>query len=72
MPRPTALTDASQPLRGILLVVLATFLFASHDALSKYLAGFYPILWVVWARYLVHTLLMMVIFWLIIHKTLRE
>ncbi|MGH8486086.1 MAG: DMT family transporter [Pseudomonas sp.] len=62
MPRPTALTDASQPLRGILLVVLATFLFASHDALSKYLAGFYPILWVVWARYLVHTLLMMAIF----------
>ncbi|RWU25671.1 EamA/RhaT family transporter [Pseudomonas alkylphenolica] len=62
MPRPTALTDPSQPLRGILLVVLATFLFASHDALSKYLAGFYPILWVVWARYLVHTLLMMAIF----------
>ncbi|KJK05927.1 MULTISPECIES: DMT family transporter [Pseudomonas] len=62
MPRPTALNDASQPLRGILLVVLATFLFASHDALSKYLAGFYPILWVVWARYLVHTLLMMAIF----------
>ncbi|HWD32316.1 MAG TPA: DMT family transporter [Pseudomonas sp.] len=62
MPRPTALNDASQPLRGILLVVVATFLFASHDALSKYLAGFYPIIWVVWARYLVHTLLMMAIF----------
>ncbi|MDD2050400.1 DMT family transporter [Pseudomonas putida] len=62
MPRPTALSDARQPLRGILLVVLAMFLFASHDALSKYLAGFYPILWVVWARYLVHTLLMMAIF----------
>jgi drug/metabolite transporter (DMT)-like permease len=62
MPRPTALNDASQPLRGIFLVVVATFLFASHDALSKYLAGFYPIVWVVWARYLVHTLLMMAIF----------
>ncbi len=62
MPRPTALNDASQPLRGILLVVVAMFLFASHDALSKYLAGFYPIIWVVWARYLVHTLLMMAIF----------
>lgn len=62
MPRATTLNDTSQPLRGILLVVLATFLFASHDALSKYLAGFYPILWVVWARYLVHTLLMMAIF----------
>ncbi|MNM67688.1 Riboflavin transporter [compost metagenome] len=62
MPRPSALNDTSQQLRGILLVVLAMFLFASHDALSKYLAGFYPILWVVWARYLVHTLLMMAIF----------
>ncbi|MFQ6573063.1 DMT family transporter [Pseudomonas sp. UM16] len=62
MSRSTALDAVSQPLRGIALVVLATFLFASHDALSKYLAGFYPILWVVWARYLVHTLLMMVIF----------
>ena len=52
----------SQPFKGILLVVVATFLFSSHDALSKYLSGFYPIVWVVWARYLVHTLLMLGIF----------
>ncbi|MCP8466380.1 DMT family transporter [Pseudomonas sp. ZM23] len=56
------LSGASQPLKGILLIVLATFLFSSHDALSKYLAGIYPIVMVVWARYVVHTLLMAGIF----------
>ncbi|MBM7059084.1 DMT family transporter [Pseudomonas sp. UL073] len=57
-----ALSGANQPLKGILLVVLATFLFSSHDALSKYLAEFYPIIMVVWVRYLVHTVLMAGIF----------
>lgn len=56
------LSGASHPLKGILLLVLATFLFASHDALSKYLSGFYPVVMVVWARYVVHTLLMAGIF----------
>lgn len=56
------LSGASHPLKGIALVVLATFLFASHDALSKYLSGFYPIIMIVWGRYLVHTLLMAGIF----------
>ncbi|WP_044872415.1 DMT family transporter [Pseudomonas sp. LFM046] len=58
----TPLSGANQPLRGILLVVLATFLFAGHDALSKFLGGLYPVVMVVWARYLVHTLLMAGIF----------
>jgi drug/metabolite transporter (DMT)-like permease len=58
----TPLSGANQPLRGILLVVLATFLFAGHDALSKYLGSLYPVVMVVWARYLVHTLLMTAIF----------
>ncbi|CAD5109857.1 DMT family transporter [Zestomonas carbonaria] len=57
-----ALSGASQPFKGILLIVLATFLFSSHDALSKYLSGFYPVIMVVWARYVVHTLLMAGIF----------
>ncbi|EJT82729.1 hypothetical protein PPS11_44678 [Pseudomonas putida S11] len=43
-------------------MVVATFLFASHDALSKFLGGLYPIIMVVWARYVVHTLLMAGIF----------
>ena len=53
---------ADQPLRGIALICLAVLLFASHDALSKYLSGFYAIVMVVWARYVVHTLLMLVVF----------
>ncbi|MEH6366129.1 MAG: DMT family transporter [Pseudomonas marincola] len=57
-----ALSNPSQPFKGILLILLATFLFASHDALSKYLSGFYPVVMVVWARYVVHTLLMAGIF----------
>jgi drug/metabolite transporter (DMT)-like permease len=58
----TPLSGTNHPLRGILLVVLATFLFAGHDALSKFLGGLYPVVMVVWARYLVHTLLMAGIF----------
>ena len=56
------LSGVNQPLRGIALICLATLLFASHDALSKYLSGLFPIVVVVWARYLVHTLLMLAIF----------
>ncbi|MFI8479241.1 DMT family transporter [Pseudomonas sp. NPDC078700] len=56
------LSNPSHPIKGILLILLATFLFASHDALSKYLSGFYPVVMVVWARYVVHTLLMAGIF----------
>jgi drug/metabolite transporter (DMT)-like permease len=56
------LSGINQPLRGILIIVAATFLFSSHDAVSKYLSGFYPIVLVVWARYVVHTLLMAGIF----------
>ena len=54
--------SSEQPLKGIALIGLAVLMFASHDALSKYLSGFYPIVMVVWARYVVHTLLMLVIF----------
>ncbi|QEY63300.1 DMT family transporter [Metapseudomonas lalkuanensis] len=58
----TPQSGTNHPLRGILLVLLATFLFAGHDALSKFLGGLYPVVMVVWARYLVHTLLMAGIF----------
>lgn len=61
-PASTPLSGVNQPLKGIGFILLATFLFASHDTLSKYLSGFYPIILVVWARYLVHTLLMACIF----------
>ncbi|WP_153772736.1 DMT family transporter [Pseudomonas sp. MNR3A] len=58
----TPLSGVNHPLRGIALVVAATFLFASHDGLSKFLGGIYPVIMVVWARYVVHTLLMAAIF----------
>ncbi len=54
--------NADQPLKGIALVGGAVLMFASHDAVSKYLSGFYPIVMVVWARYVVHTLLMLAVF----------
>lgn len=58
----TPLSGVNKPFKGILLIVAATFLFSSHDAFSKYLSDFYPIVMVVWARYVVHTLLMAGIF----------
>ncbi|MBV7491725.1 DMT family transporter [Pseudomonas sp. PDM30] len=58
----TPLSGVNQPFKGILLIIVATFLFSTHDAFSKYLSGFYPIVMVVWARYVVHTLLMAGIF----------
>lgn len=58
----TSLTATSQPFKGMMLVVTATLLFASHDVLSKYLSGFYPVMLVIWVRYLVHTVFMMGIF----------
>lgn len=61
-PISTPLSGVNHPFKGILLVVVATFLFSSHDALSKYLCGFYPVVMVVWARYVIHTLLMAGIF----------
>lgn len=59
---PSPFKGAEQPIKGISLICLAVLLFASHDALSKYLSAFYPIVMVVWARYVVHTLLMLVVF----------
>ena len=58
----TPLSGINQPLKGISLIVLATLLFATHDTLSKYLSGIYPVIMVVWVRYVLHTLLMAGIF----------
>lgn len=58
----TPLSGVNQPLKGISLIVLATLLFSTHDTLSKYLSGIYPIIMVVWVRYVLHTLLMAGIF----------
>jgi drug/metabolite transporter (DMT)-like permease len=49
------------PKKGILLICAAVFLFASSDALSKYLTNFYPVVMVLWVRYVVHVLLILVV-----------
>lgn len=50
--------STEHPFRGILYICSAVFLFASSDALSKYLTTVYPVVMVLWARYVVHVLLM--------------
>lgn len=44
----------------MLLIMAAVLLFAVMDSISKYLTQFYPVLNVVWARYLLHTLLVVI------------
>lgn len=48
----------SRTLRGIVLCCLAVVLFAALDSLSKYLTPFYGAIVVVWARYVVNTMLL--------------
>ena len=52
----------SHPLRAVLLVLLALCLFAALDATAKYLAARYPVAWLVWGRYAVHLVFMVVVF----------
>ena len=58
------------PKKGILLITAAVFLFASSDALSKYLTNFYPVVMVLWVRYLVHVLLLLAVIRPLSFKTL--
>jgi drug/metabolite transporter (DMT)-like permease len=44
---------------GITLFLISTFLFAVHDATSKYLIPVFAIPLLVWARYVVHLLIML-------------
>lgn len=48
--------------KGFMLIIVATFLFSSHDTISKYLTSAYPVILIVWARYAVHTALMATLF----------
>ncbi|MDI1298826.1 DMT family transporter [Methylotenera sp.] len=52
--------NTEHPQKGILFICAAVFLFASSDALSKYLTNFYPVVMVLWVRYVVHVSLMLV------------
>ena len=46
--------------RGAALILIVTFLFALHDATSKYLTAFFAVPLLVWARYVGHLLIMLV------------
>ena len=50
---------AAPHLAGVLLCLSALLLFSALDATAKYLAGFLAVPLLVWARYLVHLLLML-------------
>ena len=45
---------------GATLILIVTFLFALHDATSKYLTAFFAVPLLVWARYVGHLLIMLV------------
>lgn len=49
------------PLRGVLLLLGSLFFFAALDATAKHLAATYSVPLLVWSRYLVHCLLMVVL-----------
>lgn len=53
--------NTDHPQKGILFLCAAVFLFASSDALSKYLTNFYPVVMVLWVRYIVHISLMLAV-----------
>ena len=50
-----------RPLRGMLLILCATFLFACMDSSAKYLAASFSVFLLAFARYAVHLVLLLVI-----------
>lgn len=54
--------SGNKTLLGIALVLISGFMLASHDAVSKYMSSLYPVLFVIWARYLSQSVLMAVLF----------
>ncbi|TCO81162.1 drug/metabolite transporter (DMT)-like permease [Plasticicumulans lactativorans] len=61
-PPPPGHASAARRLRGIVLMSLAVLCFAALDAMAKLLTRHYPVAAVVWARYAVHMLLLLVMF----------
>jgi drug/metabolite transporter (DMT)-like permease len=55
---PSSQPPASLRLRGVLLCLGALFLFSALDATAKHLSAFLAVPLLVWARYLVHLLIM--------------
>ncbi len=53
--------ESRRTLRGMLMIMTAVALFAVMDSISKYLTRFYPVVNVVWARYMSHTLVVLLV-----------
>lgn len=53
----------AHPARGVLLMVAACTLFAMLDSVAKTLSARYPTPMIVWARYVVHVLVMLAVMW---------
>ncbi|MEO8627264.1 MAG: DMT family transporter [Betaproteobacteria bacterium] len=49
-------------LRGVMLIMLAVFLFSSMDTLAKLALKSYPLQPLIWARYAVHLMFMLILF----------
>jgi drug/metabolite transporter (DMT)-like permease len=52
-----------ETLRGIGLMMAAVFMFSSMDTLAKYMLQSYPMGGLMWARYMVHMTVMLVLLW---------
>jgi drug/metabolite transporter (DMT)-like permease len=55
--------DHPHTLRGIFLIMTAVFLFSSMDTVAKYVLRAYPLPPLIWARYAVHMVFMLVVLW---------
>ena len=49
-------------LRGVLLMMSAVLTFSLMDTIAKYLGNFYPVPMLVWARYFMHIVFMLLVF----------
>src|SRR5690554_7811876 len=56
------MTTQQKPLYGILLILCAGSLLATHDGVSKHLTHLYPLVMVIWARYAVQSVVMFLLF----------
>lgn len=54
--------NSHQPLLGALLILASGLLLATNDGLSKYMTQLYPVIMIVWVRYLAQTVLMVALF----------
>ncbi|HHX35878.1 MAG TPA: DMT family transporter [Gammaproteobacteria bacterium] len=56
------MSTTQKPLYGVFFILCAGLLLASHDGISKYLTYTYPLIMVIWLRYFVQTLVMVLLF----------